>query len=36
LSAQVILDTSDDKLCTVEVKGGVLECKNNMVSVLAS
>jgi F-type H+-transporting ATPase subunit epsilon len=36
LSSQVILDTSDDKLCTVEVKGGVLECKNNMISVLAS
>ena len=36
LSAQVILDTSDDKLCTVEVSGGVIECKNNMISVLAS
>ena len=36
LSSQVILDTSDDKLCTVEVKGGVLECKNNKISVLAS
>ena len=36
LSAQVILDTSDDKLCTVEVSGGVIEYKNNMISVLAS
>ena len=36
LSAQVILETSDDKLCTVEVSGGVIECKNNMISVLAS
>ena len=36
LSSQVILDTSDDKLCTVEVSGGVIECKNNMISVLAS
>ena len=36
LSDQVILDTSDDKLCTVEVSGGVIECKNNMISVLAS
>lgn len=36
LSSQVILDTTDDKLCTVDVKGGVLECKNNMISVLAS
>lgn len=36
LSSQVILDTSDDKLCTVEVNGGVIECKNNMISVLAS
>lgn len=36
LSSQVILDTSDDKLYTVDIKGGVLECKNNMISVLAS
>ena len=36
LSSQVILDTSDDKLYTVDVKGGVLECKKNMISVLAS
>jgi F-type H+-transporting ATPase subunit epsilon len=36
MSSQVILDTSDDKLCTVPVKGGVLECKNNVISVLAS
>jgi len=36
LSSQVILDVTDDKLCTVSVKGGVLECKNNTISVLAS
>ena len=36
LSSEVVLDTSDDKLMTVSIKGGVLECKNNMISVLAS
>ena len=36
LSSQVILGTSDDKLCTVEGSGGVIEWKNNMISVLAS
>lgn len=36
MSSEVILDTTDDKLCTVSVKGGVVECKNNVISVLAS
>ncbi|MEY2963252.1 MAG: hypothetical protein RL754_513 [Bacteroidota bacterium] len=36
MSSQVILDTSDDKLYTVTVSGGVVECKKNMISVLAS
>ena len=36
MSSRVILDVTDDKLCTVEVKGGVVECKNNVISVLAS
>ena len=36
MSSQVILDVTDDKLCTVEVRGGIVECKNNVISVLAS
>jgi hypothetical protein len=36
MSSKVILDVTDDKLCTVEVTGGIVECKNNLISVLAS
>lgn len=36
LSSEVILDTSDDKVATVEILGGVLECQNNLITILAS
>ncbi len=36
ISSKVILDTSDDKAYKVDIEGGVLECKNNLITVLAS